>query len=259
MVEDYTVFCEKLWRSWLDDNLTAPQLAASSFTRRVFDLNSAPEPYISFGAAAKPLIVLTTNPGAPMPHQCRAAVRAGRGPLSESDKYAVAASKLGDFYEDPTRLTGQAQQRIRKVRKLCSLLGCDGVLQVEACPFHSPSLPQKRVLSQEIPKDELLGRYAECLRTFLRDRPVVCVQAASTRFSLGPTTPKESSWIKWIADIAGLDLDDAKFVALLMKNSKTTAGAWVSKVGVRKALILMMGTNNLPGDESLAYLAAELH
>jgi len=57
-------------------------------------------------------------------------------------------------------------------------------MQVEACPFHSSSLPQKNAYLQKIAKDELLVPYAGHLRAFLKDRPVVSPQAVATRFSL---------------------------------------------------------------------------
>jgi hypothetical protein len=250
MSEHYFSFCEELWRGWLDARLTA-----SSFVSKVFDLNAAPEPYVSFGLGAKLLVALTTNPGATMRHQCRAAVQAGVGPLREEDKYSEAAPKLGDFYE--THLTGQARHRIAKLRKLSSWLGYEGVLQVEACPFHCPSLPQKNALLEEIAKDELLGRYAEQLRAFLRHKSVLSLQAAPTRASLRPETPKSSRWLRWITETAGIDLNNSKFLPLVEKGPKITAAAWLSnKPPV--ALVLMMGGTGLPADEGLCKLATEL-
>ena len=264
MAEDYYIaFCENLWRGWLGRDLLppppAPPPAASHFVDRVFDLNAAPEPYLSFGVGAEPpLVALTTNPGATMCHQCREAVRAGNGPLRKDDDFAKAAPKLGRFYE--THLTGTARNRIAKLGKLSSLLGYKRVLQVEACPFHSPSLPNKRALLQEIAKkDELLGLYVGHLQAFLRNQPVVSPQAVATRGSLRPETPKSSAWLTKIAEIAGFDLNDhAEFVPLKEKGRKITAAAWVSRDGIRKALVLMMGTTDLPGEEGLNSLVAGL-
>ncbi len=251
MTEDYFEFCEKLWRGWKRQELTLGNV-------KVFDLNAAPEPYISFGirAGAKPLVALTNNPGRTMRHQRRPAVQAGDGPLCKKDKYAQAARKLGRFYEE--HLNGPAWRRMAKLRMLSCLLGYEGVLQVEACPFHSPSLPQKSALVREITKkDEFFGCYAEHLRAFLRGRPVVSPQAVSTQASLGKKRREFSPWLRQIAKIAGLDLNRAKFVPLIKKGSKTTAAAWVSD-RPRKALVLMMGGNNLPAEEGLRKLAAEL-
>lgn len=257
MAEDYIAFCEKIWRGWLDHRLTV-----SPLLRKVFELDAAPEPYVSFCAGEEPLVMLLTNPGGIMCHQCRAAVKAGDGPLSEKHKYAEDAPKLGCFYH--TKLAGHpAGHRIDQALKLSSWIGCGGVRQVDLFPFHSQSLPKnkKDALLHEIKTDKggLLGSYVEHLQEFLRGRPVVSPQAAPTRDSLTPRTPKSSPWLTWIAETAGLDLKNAEFVPLLVKrDSKTTAAAWVSKKKVRMALVLMMGTNNLPADEGLTRLAAAL-
>jgi hypothetical protein len=251
MAEDYIGFCERLWRDWVQHQVTVP---------RVFDRNAAPEPYLCFGVGAEPLVALTTNPGATMPHQRRRRVQAGDGPLCEKDEYAEAARKLGDFYE--TYLTGHARHRIAKLRMLSTCIGYKGVLQVELFPFHSRSLRMstKNALLNATKTDRggLLGCYVEHLREFLRDRPVVSPQAVSTLASLRLETPKSFPWLTQVAKVAGLDLNDVEFVPLVEKGSKTTAAAWVAKKGIRKALVLMMGTNNLPAYEGLGVLAAAL-
>jgi len=68
-----------------------------------------------------------------------------------------------------------------------------------------------------------------------------------------------SQWLTWIAKLAGLDLEDAKFVPLVGKGSKTTCAALVSFEDVNpKALVLMMGAAGLPGEKGLRKLAAAL-
>jgi hypothetical protein len=189
MTGAYIAFCEaELWVPWRAGTLTVPP---------PFDPNIVPEPYISFSAEARPLVALLTNPGPTMCHQTRAAVEAGDGPLSKKDEYAEAARKLGWFYE--RELAGRpAGRRISGLRKLSSLLGYEGVLQVEACSFHSESLPGKSTFLREMDENELLRRYAELLGKFLQDRPVVAVQASGK-----PATPT-STWLRWIAKLAGL-------------------------------------------------------
>jgi hypothetical protein len=248
MPDDYIAFCEKkLWCAWKEHRLSVPP---------PFDAEAAPEPYLFFGVDGKQLVALTTNPGATMRHQRRAAVQAGVGPLREKDKYAKAAPKLGDFYE--TKLSGQARHRITKLRRLSSCLGYKGVMQVELIPFHSATLSQKSKLLGEIDKKgTLLGRYVELLGKFLRDRPVISIQAVSTKALLRRKT-ELSPWLRHVAKIAGLDLTDVHFVSLVEKGRKTTAAAWVSKREPRKALVLMMGANNLPGNKGLCKLAAAL-
>lgn len=152
-----------------------------------------------------------------MPHQRHAAVRAGLDPLSARDDYETVAHKLGDFYQHELRLNTAARSRIAKLLKLSSWTNRNGVLQVEAIPFHSPSLPGKRALLNQIRKGGLLEEYAKHLRTFLKPLPVVSPQAAPTGASLGRETVTRSQWLTWIATLAGLDLEDAKFVPLVRK------------------------------------------
>ena len=242
MTEAFIAFCElELWRPWKARALTIPS---------PFDPDAAAEPNISFSAGARPLVAVTTNPAATMSHQTRAAVEAGDGPLSNRDEYAESARNLGCFYEKELagRPTGR---RISGLRKLSSLLGYEGVLQVEACPFHSGSLPRKSDFLQEMDENALFKRYVELLGKFLQDRPVVIVQASSKL-----ATPT-SAWLTWIVRVAGLNLDTAELVPLVEKGPKTTVAAWVSGQPP-KALVLTMGGNNLPGDEGLRKLGARL-
>jgi len=216
---------------------------------------AAPEPYLYFGDSANALVVLTTNPGGTMKDERSTEVRKV---LEGVDAYAEAAPRLGCLYKKI--LAGsQAGYRIDHQQTLSSWLGYDGVLQVELIPFHSKTLPKKIAL-KKMAEDELLGDYAEHLRAFLRDRLVVGIQAVSTRASLEQETPKSSQWLTKVAEIAGLDLDGTKvkFVALVENDDKTTVAAWVSKTKPRKALVLRMGANDLPGDEGLRKLAAAL-
>lgn len=249
MLEDYVEFCEKkLWRAWKERSLRVPL---------PFDSDASPEPYLIFGHGPKRLVVLTTNPGAAMDHQSRTSVQTGTGPLRDELTYAEAAPELGCFYES-TLASRQAGHRIARLRLLSCCLGCDGVIQAEVIPFHSATLPQKDAVLSEIDNEGgLLGRYVGYLEKFLRDQAVVCIQAVSTRDSLNERT-KLSPWLKRVAQIAGLDLNSTRFVRLLEKGLKTTAAAWVSRKGPRKALVLMMGSNNLPADSGLYKLAAEL-
>jgi hypothetical protein len=172
-------------------------------------------------------------------------------------EYATAARALAAFYE--VKLAGSAQRRIRSLRALSAMLGNDGVLQVEACPFHSSSLPDKRKLLRLFGEDPVLRRYEERLREFLTNQPVVIVSAAPSGRSLNSTTPI-SEWAAWQAAVSNLDLTRADFVPLVKKGTKTTSGAFVSvRDGLAKTLVLTMGGNHLPGDAGLAALADHIH
>lgn len=252
MPEDFISFCETLWQDWL-----AGRLETSPFVSQAFDLDAAPEPYLSFGSGQKPLVLLTTNPGATMPHQRRTAVQAGRGPLSPVIDYAAAAKALGAFYDQ--RLARRAAgRRIAAMRALSALIGAEGVVQVEACPFHSRSLPDKLGLLQEIDEDGLLARYVEQVRAFLTARPVVTISAAPSRISIGPDVAL-SPWVMWLSQMAGLNAKRADFLPLVTKEEKVTAAAFVSNHdGTPKALVLMMGGNHLPGELGRGVLAGAL-
>jgi hypothetical protein len=137
MPEDFISFCESLWQDWLADRLDI-----SPFVRRTFDLDAAPEPYVIFESGQKPLYELLTNPGYTMGHQRRATVQDGCGPLNPAMRYSEAAERLGPFYEE--KLAHEpAGHRIRAIKSLAALVGTEGVVQLDVCPFHSSSLPSK--------------------------------------------------------------------------------------------------------------------
>jgi hypothetical protein len=135
----------------------------------------------------------------------------------------------------------------------------DGVLQGEACPFHSPSLPRKGALLKTIGEGGLLGSYTEHVRAFLHDRPVLILSAVPSRASLKREVAKMlSPWLRWLAALGGLS-QDANFVRFVTKGRTTTAAALVSFEGeAPKALVLMMGGNHLPAEKGLKVLATAL-
>lgn len=247
-MDDYFSFCESLWQAWLKGDLEAPPII-----ERTFNLQAAPEPYLSFGAGPRALVAVTTNPGATMPHQVRAVVLAGSGPVNPTMSYHEAAHHLGSFYEQ--QLKGQARRRIAALRKLAQFVGTEGVLQVEACPFHSPSLPKKAALLSSVAQSGLLAEYVDHLREFIQERPTVVVSAISSRAELGPEL-RLSRWLAWQAEIGGVQTEGATFVPLIEKVGKITCGAFISSAnGATKALVLMMGGNHLPGEAGLRALS----
>lgn len=253
----FVSLCETLWQDWLADRLDV-----SPFVRRTFDLDAVPEPYVIFGSGQKPLFQLLTNPGYTMGHQRRVAVQTGSSdplrPLRPAIDYKTAAEALGRFYEKELAREA-AGHRIARIKKLSALLGTEGVVQVDVCPFHSPSLPGKARLMHEIQTgDDLLTRYVEALREFLSAGPVVALSGASSQTSL-ELEPPLSPWASWLLEIIGLDPNSAEFVSLVKRGEKITVGAFVSNQnGNPRALVQMMGNNNLPGENGLATLADAL-
>jgi len=254
MANNYIDLCESLWRDWLGESLDV-----SSSIESTFDLQAAPEPYVLFNAGMQPVVFLLTNPGQTMSHQLQENVKKDDvGPLTRNINYATAAQNLGVHYQTELIKPGnQAGHRIVRMLELSRLVGAHGVINVETCPFHSHSLPNKMKLLKESTQVGFMKTYVQSLQTYLTEKPVVIVSAVSSKESLHGET-KVSEWLAWQAQIAGLNFAAASFTPLVKKGDKTTCGAFVSTgVGVRatKALVLMMGSNNLPGDEGLKLLA----
>lgn len=250
MKSDYLEFCECMWENW-----RAGRLRASKFVESHFDLNAAPEPYIAYNCGRNPLVVLLTNPGRTKPCQKRRAVRAGKGPLSDSMQYRRAAKSLGDYYQQPDSLKTTPRRRIENLLSLAKQAAFDGVMAVECCPFHSASLPKKTQLLSEFSSDRLLGDYARSLEEYLRTRSVLIVSAVSTRSPLSGAS-KLSDWLRWQTERAGINTQSALFEPLVTKGRKVTAAALVHRVGgATKALVRMMGGNHLPGEVGRTKLA----
>jgi hypothetical protein len=244
-LKSYVEFCENsLWVPWKEERLSVPE---------PFDRDAIPEPYVYFRPDNNdPLIVLTTNPGATMCHQCRLAVKHGSGPVRETQTYDAAARELGQFYEKELGRR-PAGVRIRKMLCLSEMMQLNGVLQVEAVPFHSPSFPQKRTFLRGCAGTEPFFSYAEALTALLHDCRVVAIQASNKP----ERNPSESDWLSWIARTAGLDTTSAQSHALKQTKGKSTVVAWTSP-NRQKAIVLSVGGTWLPSRDGLRMLAEVL-
>ena len=107
-------------------------------------MNAAPEPYVSFNAGATTTYCLNDQSW----HDYAAPVAepwaTGNGLLNRGMDYAKAARILGPFYRQKLSPRNPAKHRITKLLQLSSLLGTEGVLQIDACPFHSPFLTMRK-------------------------------------------------------------------------------------------------------------------
>lgn len=242
----FETFTEQLWRSWLDGKLS---LSAALAQR--FDLEAAPEPYLRFEAGDRPLVALTTNPGGTLPFQRRAVVLSNADVLRGNMTYQEASRVLGQHYRKLLQRK-PAGRRIESLLHLASLRSATGVVQVEVCPFHSSSLPKKDTLVSELTRDAWTKQYLDNLRKYLQERPVVIVAAISSRMTLSADLTL-SPWLAWKAELAGMEADKPmRFVALVSKHEKVTCAALMSPRGsIPKAIVLMMGSNQLPGTEGL--------
>lgn len=245
---------ESLWRDWLDGRVPplAPPVAS------LFDLDAMPEPWLDLEAGAKPLVVLTTNPGGTMDHQRRSSILRGDGPAQADMSYARAAQVLAAHYRDVLAGTS-AGRRIRSLLAVAHEAGYDGVLQAECIPWHSADLPNKARLLGLLPREPHLVAYLHDLRSFLGPRPVLAVSAVSSRVDLEDREAPLSPWLEWQADLLGIDPRRAERHPLVQKGARVTATALVDRSSAApKALVLMMGSNNLPGAEGTGRLVEAL-
>jgi hypothetical protein len=154
-------------------------------------------------------------------------VQQGKGLLNRGMDYAEAARILGPFYKRELSPRNPAKHRITKLLQLSTLLGTEGVLQIDVCPFHSPTMPKKLALIRESAQHGLLARYVEAVQGYIAAQSVVVVLAVGTQKSLR-SEMKVSPWLAWLTTITGLDLKNASFVRLVSRDAKTTCGAFVS-------------------------------
>jgi hypothetical protein len=249
----YFRLCEQMWQQWL-----AGEPTATEAVRRSFDLDAAPEPYLPFQPGDIPLVVLTTNPGATMPHQRREQIMENRSVLTPQMPYAEAAEVLSRFYCD--HLSGQAARRIAAQRELARKSGYSGVLQVECCPWHSAALSGKTAFMKVLAGDDALMEYVSALRTFLEPQPVLVISAVSSRDSLDAARLSLSPWLDWQLRLIALQQAKAERVALVSKGVRVTCTALVDRSGPAvKAAVLMQGSNQLPGPAGRETLASALH
>lgn len=230
---------------------------ASEPVRSRFDLGAAPEPYLPFNPGSNPLVVVTTNPGATMPHQRRDHILAGQSVATPSMSYAEAAEAFSRLYVE--QLTNAAGRRVHTQRALALAAGFTGVLQVECCPLHSPQLPGKSTFVQLLDADPALSEYVQVLRDFLEPQPVLAISAVAPRADLVQPGLQLSDWLRWQCDLIGLSPSRADLVPLVWKGQQVTGTALVEKQkSAVKAMVLMKGSNNLPAEPGREIMASAL-
>lgn len=246
---DYLSRCEALLQGWYLFGTELPDPL-----RSILDTTYLPEPWMSFGDQARPLVFLTTNPGNGMPHQHRDAIAAGESPVKVGDSCAAVAETLGLWYQE--HLTGPARRRIGAMLRLAPRASFSGIMQVESIPFHSRVLPKKKSLPRQIASCPVLRDYTDSLRGFLADRTVIALSAASSQGVLGQETIRNSLWLTWQCQLMGMDLGRCKVTGLVEKAGRATCVAVAEhRSDATKAMVLMMGGNHLPGPGGLERLA----
>ncbi|MBI5942279.1 MAG: hypothetical protein HY859_17865 [Caulobacterales bacterium] len=233
----YLDLCERLYRDWLAGRSSPGAVAA-----RLFTLEHAPEPYLIFGEGEPGLVFVSTNPGAGMPFQQRPDVEPD-SLFHGAGTYGEAARRLGAFYAAPNApIAPSARANIAAMRRIGALMGAQTVMQVEAVPWHSPSLPDKRAAISRLRQAEPEFRaYEGVLRQFLRDRRVVLSWAAGW-----PESPGDGVMLK--ADLIGLDLRNCACIPL-ERTSKVSQGLLLGgPAGATRGIFVNQGAASLPAD-----------
>jgi hypothetical protein len=246
--ESFFSVCERIWQDWLSQR--EPELPAS--LRGAFDFDYSPEPYTIFDEATRPLVVLTTNPGGPREHQSRGCVARNDRPPRANATYWTAARELGHHYRRELR-GKQAGRRIESMIVLAAALGFDGVLQVEACPFRSASMPTPtKTAWMKAESNGLPRTYLSALRDLLDGQHVVAIAATSSLVA--------SPWINWLCDLVGLPTGQIRREPILHKGAKITCSVLLPTASFNrhKAVVLMMGANQLPGEVGRRRLVAAI-
>jgi hypothetical protein len=251
-------FCERLWTDWLSERVRLP-----AHVSRRFQLDHAPEPYLRFGNGngRKPLYLLWTNPGAGMPHQLRNAVKESNGPIRAEMKYYEAALALGDFYLDSakSRLKGGARRRNDAMVDLQHRVGADCTIVFESIPFHSRSLPGKATLPNLIRGTELLHDYEAVLKMALSNVSLVAVSAVDSCRSISADSIRRSEWLMWQVSLLGIDPRKVGVEVLATKGDTVSRAFLYQEVaGHVRGIVLMMGSNSLPGTDGRSVLARTL-
>lgn len=252
-------FCEKMWQKWLSQG-------AKAFSDQVdgdsFQLDFLPEPYLTFskkGDVLDFLYVLTTNPGGAIPIQSHDYLLQGKSIISPQVSYNMISRVFADFYANDFEINLNAKRRVEKILMLSKMLGKKGVVQIESCPFHSPSFPSKDRFIKETQKNKFFQEYTEKLKLFLKDKSVLIVSATSSQTSLSLDNISNSTWLKWQADLVSFNMQTAIFNKIVEKNGKTTSGLAVdSSKGCTKGIFLTMGSNNLPSVDGLKIIAENM-
>jgi hypothetical protein len=266
MNDPYFRFCDDIVREFFSGSLVEERIDPDL---RIFDFDFMPEPYLPLVDSDRHpnsnysdwLHVLLANPGKGLTIQKRDYLRSEkmRG-VSEKLPYSQFAHMVFRYYEDyfPKKKELSAIHHFRNARQLAALSGYQGALQIESIPWHSQTLSNKDGLPARIVKDELTNRYCTLLRAYLKGRSVLSVDGAGGQSTSSISDANfDGPWMRFKADLIGMDLGKAKFHSVTKKvsNGKITAAAKSMRVGgAIKVMYCVRGHNHLKGKETLAKL-----
>ena len=256
---EFGAFCEKIWKDWIVQGKDA---FTNHTDEHSFQLDFAPEPYLMFGEDGDDLdalYVLTTNPGGAIPVQAHDYILHGKSVISSQMPYSMVSRKFAEFYLNDSAINSNAKKRIDKILRLANMIGKSRVIQIESCPFHSPDFPAKSHFIKTTQDNDFYKEYNKKLKSFLSDKVVLIVSAASSQKSLSLESISNSTWLKWQANLISFDLQNSDFIKIVEKEGKTTSGLAISHHGDdKKSIFLTMGSNNLPSSDGLKTLAEHM-
>ena len=246
---EFKKLCEEIWQKWRNEILTIPDELINRFNLQPEFL---PEPYLIFNTGKetvisdKALYFLTTNPGIGGEfHQGRKKLKAS---YSENEKYEKVAKDYADKYLNEI-LKGSAKRRVEGFVYLAEKLGYNKLIQVESLPFHSKELPNRYKLLSILKKenqDNIINQYFTLLRNTLKNENVIVLSAVGTRKSISNNS-LNTKWLKWQAEVIGMDIQNTKIENLIVKDQKVTCALiHTNNYNCLKGFILMMGGNNMP-------------
>ena len=120
-------------------------------------------------------------------------------------------------------------------------LGFEGLEETESFFLHSERFNKHSFLKKN--ENQTIKEYTQALTEYLKDKPVLSINAVSTKESISKNSIQKSEWLEHIAKIISFDFDKAKEIKLTKKDEKITSAAYIYD---KKIMIFMMGSNNLP-------------
>ena len=171
--------------------------------------------------------------------------------------YRSAALELATHYE--RNLKSGAKRRLGAMFELKSLMGADSVTQLEVLPFHSKSLPGKLAIRHLVEETPLLSDYVNRLCKAIaqiKNGSVIGLSGVDSSRSISPSSIGRNSWLKWNAEILGIDAAQIQMLKLSQKNGKVTRALLYQRFSEDiRGLILTMGSNSMPDSKGLQKLA----
>lgn len=230
----YKMLCERIHQEWRADKDHFSDFSPD------FDSTYLPEPYFPIKSGDNELVVLNNNPGKVKREQSHAYIHSK---FSAHTRYADVADWLSEIYiNGKPKINANAASRNIKVLEVADALGATGVESLETFFLHSKNFNKTKYLRKYL-NHPIVVKYNEALHEYLRNKAVLIVTAIGTQSSINARNVIKNDWLKFQADIAGMNLKAADFKPLTKKERKVTS--CILREG-NKIMVCMMGSNNIP-------------